>query len=178
MTVPELARRPGSLRLRGVVGSAVLSPVLVAVLVGVLAGCASAEVTIEPRDVSSADTAACRALLDDLPDVLADEQRRPVDPDEALGAAWGDPAVVLECGTTMPASFDDFSQCSLSDDVQWYIPDDELKDPTADITIWSLGYEPVISVLVPASYRPVADAVMGDLREAINADLTLVHPCV
>ncbi len=173
MTVPAFAR-PGSLRFRGVVVSGLLGPVLVAVLTG----CASDEVTIESRDVSAADAATCRELLDDVPDTLAGELRRPVDPDDALGAAWGDPALVLECGTEMPASFDDFSQCSLNDDVQWYIPDDGLKDPSADITIWSLGYEPVISVLVPATYRPEADAVMGDLRTAINADLELVHPCL
>ena len=174
MTVPAFARRPGSLRLRGVVVSGLLSTALLSVL----AGCASDEVTIESRDVSTVDTATCRDFLDDLPDTLAGEQRRPVDPDDALGAGWGDPALVLQCGTTMPDSFDDFSQCSLNDDVQWYIPDDGLKDPSADVTIWSLGYEPVISVLVPASYRPEADAVMGDLRTAINTDLELVHPCV
>ncbi len=174
MTVPAFARRPGSIRFRGVVVCAALSPVLVTVL----AGCSPDEVTIESRDVSAADTEACRELLDDLPDTLAGEQRRPVDPDDSLGAAWGDPALVLECGTSMPDSFDDFSQCSLNDDVQWFIPDEGLKDPTADITIWSLGYEPVISLLVPAPYRPQADAVMGDLRTAINADLDLVHPCV
>ncbi|MBA3783545.1 MAG: DUF3515 family protein, partial [Nocardioides sp.] len=73
-------------------------------LVAVLTGCASDEVTIESRDVSAADAATCRELLDDVPDTLAGELRRPVDPDDALGAAWGDPALVLECGTEMPAS--------------------------------------------------------------------------
>ncbi len=170
MRVPARARRPGPHRLRGVVACALL--------LAALAGCGSDEISIDSGKVSAADAEACRAFLDDVPDTLAGEDRRSVDPDDALGAAWGDPPVVLECGTTMPASFDDFAQCSMNDDVQWYVPDDGLEDPSADITVWSLGYEPVISVLVPAAYRPEADAVMAALRTAINADLELVHPCI
>jgi hypothetical protein len=130
--------------------------------------------------VPAEDAAACRALLEDLPDTLAGAERRSVDPEDALGAAWGDdPALVLECGTSMPGSYDDFSQCSVTDGVQWYVPDDDaLEDPGADITVWSLGYEPIVEVLVPAEYRGRADVVMKDLGTAVTADLELVKPCV
>ena len=162
-------RRPGPARLRGVVASVLLLAV---------AGCSS-EVSIEDRDVDPGTAAACRELLDDLPGTLAGEERTSVDPDDALGAAWGeDPALVLECGTTMPASFDDLAACTIADGAQWFVPDDEaMQDLRADITVWSLGYEPIVSVLVPGEHRQQSDVVLKDLARPVTDGLELVKPC-
>jgi hypothetical protein len=47
--------------------------------------------------------AACAALLDALPDQIdPGVERRAVSPDSGRTAAWGDPAVTLECGVPAP----------------------------------------------------------------------------
>ena len=147
-----------------------------ALLAGSLAAC-SGDVEIDSGDVPANDVAACRSLLDDLPSTLAGEPRRAVEPHDALGAAWGDPALVLECGTTMPASFDDFAQCAVLNDVQWYVPDREQRDPSTDITIHTLGYEPVVSLLVPAEHRDRSDSLLHDLGLLVEEHLDLVNRC-
>ena len=162
--MPSAARRPWSL-----LASA-------AVLAGSLAAC-SGDVEIDSGDVPAADVAACRSLLDDLPRTLGEEPRRAVEPHDALGAAWGDPALVLECGTTMPASFDDFAQCAVMNGVQWYVPDREQRDSSTDITVHTLGYEPVVSLLVPAEHRDRSDALLHDLGVLVEEHLTLVNRC-
>ena len=143
-----------------------------------MAGCGS-EVSIEDREVPAEEAAVCRELLDDLPDTVAGAQRRSVSPDDALGAAWGDdPALVLECGTTMPASFDEFASCTVADGTQWFVPDDAaMEDLGADITVWSLGYEPVVQVRVPGVYRQRSDVVLKELGGPVTAELELVRPC-
>ena len=97
-------RRLGPSTGRGVVASAAVCLLL--------ASCSSSEVTIDEHDLPDADRAACRALVDDLPDTLGGELRRPVDPDGAPGAAWGDPAYVLTCGVPAPADYEATAECS------------------------------------------------------------------
>jgi hypothetical protein len=78
-----------------------------AVLTGaLLAGCTSSDgpvdVPIPPVGGMQVD-AACAALLERLPvEVDPGVERRPVEPDAARTAAWGDPPVVLECGVRPP----------------------------------------------------------------------------
>jgi hypothetical protein len=56
-----------------------------------------------PPVSGTAVDAACAALLDALPDeVDPGVRRRPVQPDDGRTAAWGDPAVTLECGVLAP----------------------------------------------------------------------------
>ena len=59
--------------------------------------CASVPVD-PPSDLPADQQAACEGLVADLPDRLIGEDAREVSPDGALGAAWGDPALVLSCG--------------------------------------------------------------------------------
>jgi hypothetical protein len=74
----------------------------------VLAGCTDTSVTgpVEVPDpsVAGADVdAACAALVDALPDeVDPGVERRPVTGNDRRTAAWGDPAVTLECGVPPP----------------------------------------------------------------------------
>ena len=49
----------------------------------------------------------CAALLESLPDeVDPGVERRTVEPDSGRTAAWGDPAVTLECGVEAPERFE------------------------------------------------------------------------
>ena len=171
-------RRPGSRRTRGVAVCALLLS-----LAG-LSGCGDEPVQIDLPLLSAADDAACDALVDDLPDLLHDLDRRLVSPAAAHGAAWGDPAIVLRCGTEMPEGLDEFSECLEANGVGWFLPpeaEDDAGDETdpADVTIAAAGYRPVVSVTIPGEYRPEGvAAVTAGLAEAVDANLELVDPCV
>jgi hypothetical protein len=69
-----------------------------------LAGCTAGPVEVPPGPVEgSAVDAACRALVDTLPhEVDPGVERRDVEPASGRTAAWGDPAVTLECGVEPP----------------------------------------------------------------------------
>jgi hypothetical protein len=86
-------RRLGPAAVRGVcVGTTAL------LLVATLTGCADEPITLEQPQVSAEDLAACNAFLEDVPRRLDGEERRKVNPANSLGAAWGDPAIIVRCG--------------------------------------------------------------------------------
>ncbi|MDR7253555.1 hypothetical protein J2X46_002545 [Nocardioides sp. BE266] len=152
----HLLRRLGPPAGRGVVVSAVLAAVL-------LSACSPGRVQIDEPDLSEADRATCEALVDDLPDTLAGEVRRSTDPDDALGAAWGDPAYVLTCGVDEPSDYEPTAECSVIEGVGWYVDEDQLGDLRVDATPVALSLEPYVAVLVPARYR--TDGIDGALSE-------------
>lgn len=134
-----------------------------------------------PVDSPSPDPAArvrCEQLLDALPDTVADELRRPVDPDDALGAAWGDPAIVLTCGVARPAGFDRFSSCQVVDGVGWFVPDDQLYDDHTTAVLTAVSLRPLVQVEVPAAYRENGLAApMVDLAPALKSTLHRTRTC-
>ena len=77
-------------------------------------------IQLEPQ-VSAEDLAACNEFIDDVPRRLAGEERRKVNPANSLGAAWGDPAIIVRCGVDVPAEFDEFAACEVANDVG-YVP--------------------------------------------------------
>lgn len=155
-----------------------------AALCGVLAlaaltGCQSDRVPIDSPTPGAVARDRCQRFLEALPDTVNDQLRRPVDPDDALGAAWGDPAIELTCGGQMPADFDRFSACEVADDVGWYVPEEQFSDQGLDVVMTTVGVRPIVQVRLPASYRPEgAAATMVDLAPAIKAELRQVKPCV
>lgn len=177
MQLPELDRRPGSTRTRGVVASAALP--LGLLLSSLLAGCgALGPVAVTSPEVSAADRAACEALLGDLPEVLAGEDVREVSPASALGAAWGDPAITLTCGVSLPEEFDEFSSCEEADGVGWFVPVDQVEDQSADVTLTAAGFRPIVQVVLPGSYRPEGAAtVITQLGKPVSRHLELVDEC-
>jgi hypothetical protein len=168
------SRRPGSAWTRGVVVSASLCAALA------LAGCESDKVPIDaPAPADEAQAARCRALIDALPDTVAHQLRRPVDPEDAYGAAWGDPAITLTCGGAMPSGFDRFAACEVANGVGWYADEELASDQSLDATLTTVGYVPIVSVHVPATYRPAGIAsTMVALAPAVKQHLRLVKPCV
>ena len=174
------SRRPGSTRTRGVVASLLTLTTLSLATLG-LASCSSEQVPINaPDQTSSADEAACRALIDALPKTVDDKFRRPVHPEDALGAAWGDdPPITLTCGGEMPESFSQFAQCEVADGVGWYAEEDAAADQSVPAVITTVGFEPIVTVVVPAGDRPAGvAATMIDLAPALKQHLDLVKPCV
>ena len=149
----------------------------VALLVVVTAGCGSSDVHIDTPALTGADAAACASLVEALPDAVSDQTRRATDPEDAHGAAWGDPAIVLRCGVPKPAGFDKFATCQVTNDVGWFVPDEQIDDPSADVVMTTIGFEQNVEVTVPASYRPPA-AAMVDLADAIKESIRERRPCV
>jgi Protein of unknown function (DUF3515) len=149
-------------------------------LLVLLAGCGGGPVDVAGPAPSAADAEACAPFLDELPDEVAGEERREVDPDDRSFAAWGDPAIVLACGVPMPSGYQPGATCMRADDVDWYIPDTQLddEDERADITMTAVGFTPVVTVDVPGDYRPEGlAAAMSEIGEVVSATLTAGEPC-
>lgn len=157
-------RRLGSTWSRGVVASALACLLL--------PGCSPGAVDIDGADLSGADRAACEALVADLPDALAGQDRVDVEPEDALGAAWGDPAYVLTCGVPEPSGYEPTAECNVIAGVGWYVPDDQLTDQGEDATPIALSLSPYVEVLVPADYRTEGiDRALSELGPVLREHL-------
>ncbi len=144
-----------------------------------LSGCGDNPVRLDSPRLDEAAYAACRALVDDLPDEVAEASRRLVAPAAALGAAWGDPPIVLTCGAEVPPDFDRFATCVEANGVGWYVPAEAEDQPEATVTLTAAGYRPVVQVEVPGEHRPEgAAAAMAELASAVEEHLELINPCV
>jgi hypothetical protein len=143
-----------------------------------LVACGKEPVSIPTLRLSAGDQAVCQRLTNALPDEVAGQSRRKTQPAAALGGAWGDPAIVAQCGVPVPADFNRTSACQTADGVGWYVPDDQFRDDTSDIVISTAGYRPILQVTVPATYRPNGmAAAMVELAPMVKEYTTLVKPC-
>lgn len=133
---------------------------------------------IDAPSLSADQAAACAEFLKAAPDTLAGEVRRSVLPDDAPGAAWGDPAITVTCGVAAPAEFDKFSPCDEVNGVGWFVPDEVRSSQDRDAVLTTIGFEPRLQLLVPASYRPEGPAAaMAALAKAIKRTLTRTARC-
>jgi hypothetical protein len=143
-----------------------------------VAACGKEPVTIPTLRLTAGDQARCQRLTDALPDSVADQGKRKTQPAEALGGAWGDPPIVVQCGVAVPADFSRSSGCQEADGVGWFIPDSQVNDQSADIVMSTAGYRPVLQVSIPATYRPTGPAAaMVQLAPMVKQYTRLVHPC-
>ena len=143
-------------------------------LVLLLSACGSG-VEIRSSDVSPETRRQCQELVAALPDRVADQKSRPTE-GSALGAAWGDPAIVLTCGVGRPADYDPLAGCQTVDGVDWYVPLDQVSDQSQDVVLTTIGRTPGVQLRVPASRRPPAAALV-DLAGAVKAHSTSSQPC-
>jgi hypothetical protein len=168
--------RPGSRSVAPARGARTSAGVLALGLL--LAACGKEPVSIPTLPLSAADEAVCQRVVDALPDDVAGQSRRKTQPAEALGGAWGDPAIVAQCGVPEPKGFDRTSACTTADGVGWYVPEDEFRDESSDIVIATAGYRPILQVTVPAKYRPNGlAAAMLELAPMVKQYTQLVRPC-
>jgi hypothetical protein len=148
-------------------------------MVPALAACSPGKVEIKGHDLSDADRASCEALVADLPKTLGGELRRSVDPDGALGAAWGDPAYVLTCGVPAPADYEATAECSDVKGVGWYVTDDQASDLRVDVTPIALSRSPYVELLVPSRYRTDGiDQALAELAPLLKEHLAEGLPCL
>ena len=143
-----------------------------------LAGC-SGPVRIDAAELAPADRAACEAFLDDLPDEVADEGRRDLEPEDALGAAYGDPPIVVTCVDDVPEGFTDTAVCEQVNDVGWFVADEQVADPGSEAVLTALSHHPFVEATVPPDYRPDgAASVLAELAKPISDNLELVDECL
>jgi hypothetical protein len=133
------------------------------------AGCgtSSVEVTGPTRG-----PAQCAELLDALPEVVDGQQRREVEPPDALAAAWGDPVIVLRCGVPEPERLTSSSPCAEVNRVGWFA--EQRRDGYRFTTI---GRTANVQVQVPYEYEPAADALV-DVAFAVRSTVPEEQPCV
>lgn len=137
----------------------------------VLAGC-SGTPEIESYDLPDAEQAACEAFVADLPDELAGQSRVEVEPDDALGAAYGDPAITVTCGVPVSEAFNQTSRCIEVNGIGWFVPDGEPGTDQGDLRVSVPGYQPVVEVVVPEDYRPSDRTVGDDTTAAVLSQLS------
>lgn len=136
-------------------------------------------VELATPDLDEADAATCAALVADLPETLAGQERVESEPADAPGAAYGDPAIVVSCGAPAPDDFRVTGDCILVNDVGWFVPPDQDADNEADLALTTGGYEPRLRVDVPVDYRPEGSAaIMSELSSVVSEHLRLTERCV
>lgn len=141
-----------------------------------LSACGGDAVHVDRFAVSAAGHDRCQELLDALPDELADQRRRTVT-GSTYAAAWGDPVIVLRCGTALPKSFPG-DPCFTRNGIGWSIPVGQADALGRDLVMTLAFRSPVIQLHVPAKYRPDAPAdVMADLDAVVRAHTTAHGKC-
>jgi hypothetical protein len=123
----------------------------------------------------------CSSLVEALPDPVSNHDRRDVTPPDALGAAWGDPAIVLRCGVARPAALRRTSSCFEVDGVGW-LATRAGKEATATssaagtLTFTTIGRSVYVELDVPDAYQPQADPLVA-VAAAVRSSTDEVRPC-
>jgi hypothetical protein len=128
-------------------------------------------VELEPADLDPGERELCDDLLAVVPSRVLDGERRDVTPFGA-GAAWGDPAVTLRCGTTDAQDMSPSMQCQVVDGVGWYA--EELERGYRFTTI---GRQTYVEVVVPETPYQASGALV-DLAPAVRDVVPELQPCV
>ncbi len=138
-------------------------------------------VEIETVELSATAREACDAVLEATPSTFVGLAARKVTPQDTTGRAWGSPAVRLTCETSMPEDFTQGASCEEVNGVGWYVPIGQFSDLEADLTIYTIGREPIVKLFVPAKYRSntafAADALVT-LSDPVKAGIPEAEPCV
>ena len=145
-----------------------------------LAACTE-PVQVDAPAPSGVAAGQCRTLVDALPDRVADQDARRVEPEDALAGAWGDPAIVLRCGVPAPAGLRPDSACFVVNGVGWFAeedgrPVDGTQPVNGELVFTTIGRTAYVEVTVPPDYQPAADALV-DLSAAVQA-IPEERPCV
>ncbi len=146
----------------------------VVALLTLCTGCGH-DVDIEGTGATGAAKTACASLVKALPSHVADQSRRRTT-GSPLGAAWGDPPIVLRCGVGRPHDYDPATGCQTANGLDWYVPAKGMNDQSVDVVMTTIGRDPSVEVTLPARYRPPATA-MVDLAPAIKAHTKQTTPC-
>ena len=134
----------------------------------ILAGCAGRPVAVDPPSPSppAAALEACVRFTAALPDTIETVgDRRHVQPDSPLTAAYGDPPVSVRCGVPVPAALSATSDLVEVDGVTWFP-----EELTAGWVMTTVGRAANVEIVVPDAQGP-APSVAADLAATITATL-------
>ncbi len=146
-----------------------------------LVGC-TAEIEVTPTSPDAMTAEQCKDLIAELPDRVAGQAARSVQPSDALASAWGDPPIVVRCGVPKPTSLRPDSSCFVVNDIGW-LAEQEGRPVTGtepvdgELVFTTIGRSAYVEVTVPPDYQPAADALV-DLAGAIATTTDDVRPCV
>ena len=111
---------------------------------------------------------------------MAGQDRRKTQPAAALGGAWGDPAIIAQCGVGVPQ---DFSKSAALHGGRTAsagsCPTARSNDQSADVVMSTAGYRPVLQVTVPAALpaRTASPPRWWSSAPVVKQYTRLVHPC-
>jgi Protein of unknown function (DUF3515) len=129
-------------------------------------GQATAPVSVPAPALGEPAATVCRTLVERLPDTVNGSPRRPVTSGDGQNAAYGDPPVVLSCGTTPPAIPPDAQLIGLSGVCWW--PEDR-----SGSAVWTtVGRQVPVQVTVPKTDEGSSQWVI-DFVPAISSAVPL-----
>jgi hypothetical protein len=143
-----------------------------------VSACGKEPVSFPVLRLSPAAEAVCQRVTNALPSHLGGQSRRKTQPAEALGGAWGDPALVVQCGVGPPPELTRTSQCTVVNGVGWFLPPEQDANRSVDAVLSTVGYRPVLQLTVPAQDRgPILAAAEVELAPIVKQYLTPTHGC-
>ena len=122
----------------------------------VLAGCGGGSVDVLPPSPTGAAEAACNRLSEALPEQISGLPARASEPESPYIRAWGDPAVVLRCGVSKPATLEPESQVIGVNRVEWLA-----EEQSSGYRFTTTGREAYVEVFVPDDYAPEVDPLVA-----------------
>ncbi|MGW5364717.1 DUF3515 domain-containing protein [Actinopolymorpha pittospori] len=137
-----------------------------------VSGCGASTVTVEPPHPSGTAATTCRSLMAALPAKVLEQPSRPVQPEGALAATWGDPPILLRCGVPRPAKLRSNSTCLEVEGVGWFA-----EKAARGYIFTTVGRSAYVEMSVPSAYEPPANALV-DVGEAIRRTVPVRTACV
>ncbi|MQY03078.1 DUF3515 domain-containing protein [Actinomadura macrotermitis] len=127
------------------------------------AGCGAGAVQVPAPRPDAATARLCAGLR--LPEKVHGQSRRDTEPESALTAAWGSPAIALRCGVPRPAALRPTDQLQQINGVSWF------GQPADQPVTWTaMARQAYVEVTIPAKYAPPGD-VLIELGEAIKSSI-------
>ncbi|GAA3853079.1 DUF3515 domain-containing protein [Streptomyces sedi] len=148
-----------------------------AALVLLLAACSpgSGAADVRVPEPGGEAAAACRALAEDLPDVVDGQERRELDEPSPYAAVWGEPGIVLRCGVEAPAELTPGTpeyEAAHADvvgvnEVSWL-----LEEESGAKRFTTTEREVLVEMTVPDSYAPEVNPLL-DVAAPIDRHIPL-----
>lgn len=130
----------------------IFAPIIMGFLVFGISGCNSA-VIIEPAQ--SSNSVLCTSIDQRTPVLIGDQLLRETTPQYPGSAAWGDPAIVMRCGVSVPSELTATSQVIDINGITWFP-----QELTAGTRFTSTNTSTPVEVSIPSGYESAASILV------------------